>query len=376
MPRNGRSRLAASGYIECVENDEIVQKACDNQKEPTIVGCLRSRNADPLPRLKRNHVRQTCARVGKRVEGFEGDKLSRNGWWGERTVHGETQCEHEQYGDKKQRTSSPASEKQMAKARNQQSPNTGSGCHSIALGFEKNRLACSGGETLRPLKGRVRRVILQHHCRSAYNPRIFMSTLFSLNDRHVATIHRVRGALLSLFVFILWTSPPAAATQKAGQPEIRVPTLERRIHDLINKERTAKKLRTLQFDEKLSSIARAHSADMARRKFFSHVNPDGKDPTARGELAGYRCKKDFGSYFTEGLAENLYQGNLYSSVRTRGTVKTYTWNTLEDLATQSVTGWMKSKGHRENILEKSYDKTGIGVAISKDDKVFVTQVFC
>jgi len=203
-----------------------------------------------------------------------------------------------------------------------------------------------------------------------------MSTLFSLNDRHVATIHRVRGVLLSLFVFMLWTSPPAVATQKSGQPEIRVPTLERRIHDLINKERTAKKLRTLQFDEKLSSIARAHSADMARRKFFSHVNPDGKDPTARGELAGYRCKKDFGSYFTEGLAENLYQGNLYSSVRTRGTVKTYTWNTLEDLATQSVTGWMKSKGHRENILEKSSDKTGIGVAISKDDKVFVTQVFC
>jgi uncharacterized protein YkwD len=175
---------------------------------------------------------------------------------------------------------------------------------------------------------------------------------------------------------MLWVSPPAVATQKTGQPEIRIPTLERRIHDLINKERTARKLKALQFDERLSSIARAHSADMARRKFFSHVNPDGRDPTARGELAGYRCKKDFGSYFTEGLAENLYQGNLFSSVRTRGTVKTYTWNSLDDLASQSVAGWMKSKGHRENILEKTCDKTGIGVAISKDDKVYVTQVFC
>jgi uncharacterized protein YkwD len=182
--------------------------------------------------------------------------------------------------------------------------------------------------------------------------------------------------LLSLIVFMLWTSPPAVATQKPGQPEIRIPSLERRIHDLINKERSAKKLRALQFDEKLSSIARAHSTDMARRKFFSHINPDGKDPTARGELAGYRCKKDFGSYFTEGLAENLYQGNLYSSVRTRGTVKTYTWNTLEDLAGQSVSGWMKSKGHRENILQKTYERTGVGVAIGKDDKVYVTQVFC
>ena len=182
--------------------------------------------------------------------------------------------------------------------------------------------------------------------------------------------------LPSLIVFMLWTSPPAAAIQKPGQPEIRIPTLERRIHDLVNKERTGKKLRALQLDEKLSSIARAHSADMARRKFFSHINPDGKDPTARGELAGYRCKKDFGNYFKEGLAENLYQGNLYSSISTRGTVKTYSWNTLEDLAAQSVSGWMKSKGHRENILEKTHSKTGIGVAISKDDKVYVTQVFC
>jgi len=186
----------------------------------------------------------------------------------------------------------------------------------------------------------------------------------------------VKCVLLSLIVSMLWTSPPAVATQRPGQPEIRIPTLERRIHDLINKERTGKKLRALQFDEKLSNIARSHSADMARRKFFSHINPDGKDPTARGELAGYRCKKDFGSHFTEGLAENLYQGNLYSSIRTRGTVQTYTWNTLEDLASQSVSGWMKSKGHRENILEKAYDKAGIGVAVSKDDKVFVTQVFC
>ena len=189
-------------------------------------------------------------------------------------------------------------------------------------------------------------------------------------------MRRVRGMLLSLIVFLLWIPASTVATQKPGQPEIRVPTLERRIHDLVNKERSGKKLRVLQFDDKLSSIARAHSADMARRKFFDHINPDGKDPTARGELAGYRCKKDFGSYFTEGLAENLYQGNLYSSVRTRGTVKTYAWNTLEDLASQSVAGWMRSEGHRENILGKTYDKTGIGVAISGDDKVYVTQGFC
>jgi|SRR5688572_4050537 len=186
----------------------------------------------------------------------------------------------------------------------------------------------------------------------------------------------MRVASLLLAVLTLCASVVMAATQRPGQPEIRIPTLERRIHELINKERRDKKLPILQFDEKLSGIARTHSADMARRNFFNHINPEGKDPTVRGERAGYTCRKDSGSHFTEGLAENLYQGNLYSSIRTRGTQKTYTWNSLEDIAKQGVAGWMKSTGHRKNILEKSYDRTGIGVAISRDDKVYVTQMFC
>ena len=177
-------------------------------------------------------------------------------------------------------------------------------------------------------------------------------------------------------VATLCASLSATATQKTGKPEIQIPALERRIHELINNERRSQKLSPLQFDTKLSNVARAHSADMARRNFFNHVNPDGRNPTERGERAGYTCRKDFGSYFAEGLAENLYQGNLYSSIRTRGNQKTYAWNTLEDIAKQGVSGWMKSTGHRKNILERNYDRTGIGVAVSRDDKVYVTQVFC
>lgn len=179
-----------------------------------------------------------------------------------------------------------------------------------------------------------------------------------------------------LIVVMLLASMGLIEAQKPGQPEIRIPALEQRIHELINKERIDKKLKPLQFEVKLSSIARAHSADMARRKFFNHVNPDGRGPTERGERASYTCRKDFGSHFAEGLAENLYQGNLYSSVRTRGTQKTYAWNSLEEIAKQGVAGWMKSTGHRKNILEKNYDREGIGVAISSDDKVYVTQMFC
>jgi uncharacterized protein YkwD len=138
-------------------------------------------------------------------------------------------------------------------------------------------------------------------------------------------------------------------------------TLERRVHDLINAERAKTHARALSWDADLAAIARAHSADMAARRFFGHVNPDGDDPTARGRRAGYDCRKALSS--TEdriGLAENLYE---------------ISGNAPVDIARRSVIGWMKSPGHRQNILEKNYTKTGIGVARA-GDTIYITQLFC
>lgn len=174
--------------------------------------------------------------------------------------------------------------------------------------------------------------------------------------------------LLALVVF--------AALQRSAEPEIRNPDLERRVHELINKERKKNKATALEFDGQLSRIASAHSADMAKRHFFNHVNPDGKNATDRGKLAGYFCRKVYVGFFTEGLAENIYQGHLYSQIRISGNLRSYDWYSAEDLAEVVVKGWMDSPGHRRNILEKTYEKTGIGIAIGDDDTVFVTQVFC
>ena len=44
---------------------------------------------------------------------------------------------------------------------------------------------------------------------------------------------------------------------------------------------------------------------MSNRNYFSHDTPEGLDPTDRGNNAGYTCRKDFGSYYTEGLGENI-----------------------------------------------------------------------
>lgn len=159
-------------------------------------------------------------------------------------------------------------------------------------------------------------------------------------------------------------------------PVIDIPTLEGRVHELINQQRKSNGLSSLSYDSSLASIARKHSADMARNNYFSHYNLQGLDPTDRGTQAGYSCYKNYGSYYTTGIAENIMQNNLYNSITTYNGIPRYAWNSQEEIAQSTVSGWMSSTGHRKNILTSTYDREGIGVAIAADDKVYITQDFC
>ena len=49
---------------------------------------------------------------------------------------------------------------------------------------------------------------------------------------------------------------------------------------------------------------------------------------------------------------------------------------LDQIAASTVKGWMESAGHRQNILQNNYSRTGIGAAIAGNGQVFITQVFC
>jgi uncharacterized protein YkwD len=159
-------------------------------------------------------------------------------------------------------------------------------------------------------------------------------------------------------------------------PTIDQPTLERRIHELINQQRKSQGLSSLSFDQVLAGIARKHSEDMAKNNYFSHYNLRGLDPTARGSQVGYTCNKNYGSYYTTGIAENIMQNNLYDSVTYYNGIPVYDWNSLEEIAQSTVNGWMTSPGHRQNILTSTYDREGIGVAVASDDKVYITEDFC
>jgi len=182
----------------------------------------------------------------------------------------------------------------------------------------------------------------------------------------------------------------SSVTTKSKPPDINIQQLEYRIHNLMNRQREYYKVRPLEYDTKLAEIARAHSQDMAQNNYFEHTNKLGQGPTERGTIRGYICHKDYGTYFMEGIAENINQDWLYSSIITEqngveGPDKTvswdkgierYEWNNEESLAVRVVESLMNSPGHRQNILDPAYSKEGIGVAISKNMKVYLTQDFC
>lgn len=172
-------------------------------------------------------------------------------------------------------------------------------------------------------------------------------------------------------------SPETRGYFSTVKPTIDVRQLESRLHELVNDGRVRHGRPPLKHVEALRLIARSHSKDMATRAYFAHTSPEGRNPTDRGNLAGYNCRKDYESGFNRGLGENIHQAWLYKSYRTQnGKVVSYVWFTQEGLAQTVVTGWMNSKMHKKNILSASYDRSGMGVAIAKDGKVFSTQNYC
>jgi len=196
---------------------------------------------------------------------------------------------------------------------------------------------------------------------------------------HVTPTNLAPKPLQTTTAMPLPSPSPTAATLSATKNPYTISTtaLEERVHELINQQRTARGLASLHVDPALAAIARTHSDDMAVQQYFAHVNPGGQNPTARGTAAGYSCRKTYGSYYTYGIAENLFLNNLYSSATYYSNRETvFNWNSPEEIAQTTVSGWMNSSGHRENILTPIFDREGIGVVIGHDDKVYITEDFC
>ena len=184
-------------------------------------------------------------------------------------------------------------------------------------------------------------------------------------------------AALTLLISCAGRQPDRAVTTQPQKtkPALRIAQLEKDIHVLINKERKKRHLSALAWNDALSAIARKHSGDMAKKNYFSHFSPEGHDFSYRYKQGGYSCAlPDDGRIYLG--AENIFQNNLYDRVMYVNGVAYYEWNTMAKIADTTVRGWMNSPGHRKNILTPQWKSEGIGVAISPDNKVYITQNFC
>jgi uncharacterized protein YkwD len=151
--------------------------------------------------------------------------------------------------------------------------------------------------------------------------------------------------------------------------------LEKKIHNMINAERKKQGLPALLWDEDLHSIARKHSQDMERRNFFSHDDPEGRNFSDRYKDALFECRIRTGEAICRG-GENISMMYL-DNPSFVGYGKTFLDSDTEDRIAESVVKrWIASKNHRANILTPYFRRQGIGVAISGEGKVYVTEDFC
>ncbi|WP_328475400.1 CAP domain-containing protein [Actinoplanes sp. NBC_00393] len=135
-------------------------------------------------------------------------------------------------------------------------------------------------------------------------------------------------------------SPAEAAPAKVSET-----VLQTEINRLINVQRTSHGCAALKVDAKLTTAARGHSAWMAQTGKFSHAGRGGSNFAVRSKAAGYARPS----------AENIAWG--YRS------------------AEQVVSGWMKSPGHRTNILNCKSKTVGVGAVYAANGTPYYTQNF-
>lgn len=188
-----------------------------------------------------------------------------------------------------------------------------------------------------------------------------------------------------LLLLVLWTGCRGSTSAVDSEATASIPNYDtnamaQSIHERVNSEREAAGRVPLAWSDDLAALSRSHSQDMIRRDFFDHVNPDGQTPTERGQATDVSCTTIVENRQMRGIAENIYDAAAYHTRRTtqRGdeTSVTYHWKTADELSETVVQGWMGSSGHRRNILNDTYQVQGIGVAVSDDLRVLVTQTFC
>jgi len=120
----------------------------------------------------------------------------------------------------------------------------------------------------------------------------------------------------------------------------------------VNQSRRSEGKPPLRYNAQLNAAAQAHAEDMARRGFYNHRSPEGKDVADRWSVQG-------GGPW-EAVGENILFCNSCSTPSAQ--------------AREFHQRWMQSPGHRRNIMRADFDEFGFGMA-SAGGKIYAVQNF-
>lgn len=136
---------------------------------------------------------------------------------------------------------------------------------------------------------------------------------------------------------------PVQPSTESNKENIQVSSEIQQVVDLVNSERAKAGLKALQIDTKLTQSAQAKSQDMKNKNYFSHTSPTYGSPFDQMKSLGIAYKS---------AGENIAMG--------------------QRSATEVMDAWMKSPGHKANIMNPSYTHIGVGLS---DSGYYWTQQF-
>jgi uncharacterized protein YkwD len=128
-----------------------------------------------------------------------------------------------------------------------------------------------------------------------------------------------------------------------------VPSIEQRVFKAINFQRVSDDAEALIWSNALAVTSRAHSSRMLNAGFFGHEDPVYGGLSARLTSAGLVYRR---------CGENVFREKNF-----------------DDPVSIAIVEWMYSEGHRNNLLLPEFTHSGVGVAVSGDGTVAVTQQF-
>jgi uncharacterized protein YkwD len=187
-------------------------------------------------------------------------------------------------------------------------------------------------------------------------------------DRHeTGTPSRFQICVVILFAALILPALAPVCAAPGAQPAHsgahlasgadRMESLAKQMLVLVNRDRrdpanaaeTGGRARPLKWNEKLAAVALAHSRDMLRRRYFAHVDREGRTPMDRINAAGIPWG---------GLAENIALNR-----------------TITDAEDDLMDEPRFKKNHRGNILNPEYTDVGIGIVQAPNGDLYITQDF-